>query len=261
MGGRGPGRAGGRPAPCSPRAPPLPQPQPSRQTPLPNTHSSTRAAPSRPPLSPRRGGAGRARGTARAGLSWAPLPPRPGPDAALAALRRGQHAEPAGARRRPGPLLHGDGAAAAPPRTHRLQGHGAGESAPGRAPASAPVLVFSLPFARGAAGRRRAPRLLGSDLPVIRSLKPPLCAERNQRLGCRRGAWRALRGSGLSRRGHPCRGHGWEEGEARARRLLPSPPSAASCQLAASHDVEIAPSAFCSSLSISFGFSPVCCRA
>uniref|UniRef100_A0A8B9CEF7 Ribosomal protein S6 kinase C1 n=1 Tax=Anser brachyrhynchus TaxID=132585 RepID=A0A8B9CEF7_9AVES len=72
--------------------------------------------------------AGRARpGRGVSGRSWAPLPSLSGPGSARPGPARpcGQHAEPAGARRGPGPLLHGDRAAAAPPRAHRLQGHGA----------------------------------------------------------------------------------------------------------------------------------------
>lgn len=142
MGGRERARPGRGPS----SIPGLRRPGPARNGPDPR--GNTRAF-------PHGGGAGRARPGPRhrpggAGRSWAPLPPGSGPgSAAVAEGGGGQHAEPAGARRGPGPLLHGDGAAAAPPRAHRLQGHGAGESAPGRAPASA----SSLPVARAAAGR------------------------------------------------------------------------------------------------------------
>lgn len=159
--------------------------------PLRRASSPARGSPHNLPYAPRAGLPEVAGGRARPG----PAPPgrggafRVSASAAVGArCGGGQHAEPAGARRGAGPLLHGDGAAAAPPRAHRLQGHGAGESAPpGAAPpppgpqprpaARSQAAAAALPFAfPGRLGGRRAGIVVQGPLSAgLRGLGPLPC--------------------------------------------------------------------------------------
>lgn len=159
--------------------------------PLRRASSPARGSPHNLPYAPRAGLPEAAGGRARPG----PAPPgrggafRGSASAAVGArCGGGQHAEPAGARRGAGPLLHGDGAAAAPPRAHRLQGHGAGESAPpGAAPpppgpqprpaARSQAAAAALPFAfPGRLEGRRAGIVVQGPLSAgLRGLGPLPC--------------------------------------------------------------------------------------